>query len=53
MADRIISLLRDPVYAREMGKRGQEKVVERFQIEATVKKTEALFEKLVSRKGRP
>jgi glycosyltransferase involved in cell wall biosynthesis len=49
MSDRIISLLRDPQRGREMGEQGRRVVEEKFSCKAQLGKTEALYEKLLSR----
>ena len=48
MAERIISLLRDPVKAQRMGERGRQIVAEKFSLRALLKNTEALYERLLS-----
>lgn len=48
MADRMIKLLLDPARARDMGKRGQAVVKERFSSERQLQNTHALYEKLLS-----
>lgn len=49
MAARIISLLKDPARAGEMGRRGLERVQKEFSCEAQLERTEALYERLLSR----
>ena len=48
MAARIISLLRDPIRAREMGARGRLVVEENFSCAAQLARTEELYEKLLA-----
>src|SRR5687768_8816877 len=48
MAERIISLLRDPAKARLMGERGRRVVEEKFSSRALLQKTEALYERLLT-----
>jgi glycosyltransferase involved in cell wall biosynthesis len=50
MAERIISLLRDPAKARLMGKQGRRVVEERFSSAALLRNTEALYERLFASK---
>jgi len=50
MADRLISLLRDPEKARTMGEKGRRVVEEKFSCEAQLAHTEALYERLLSRR---
>ena len=50
MAARIVQLIADPRRAREMGRRGQQRVAEFYTADTMVKKTEMLFERLM-RKG--
>jgi glycosyltransferase involved in cell wall biosynthesis len=50
MAERIISLLRDPARARLMGKRGRRVVEERFSSAALLRNSEALYERLFTTK---
>jgi glycosyltransferase involved in cell wall biosynthesis len=50
MAERIISLLRDPAKARLMGKQGRRVVEEKFSSAALLRNTEALYESLVRAK---
>lgn len=47
MANRIISLLRDPARAREMGENGKRVVREKFSCEAQLARTEALYDRLL------
>jgi L-malate glycosyltransferase len=49
MAERIISLLRDPDGARLMGHRGRQVVEQKFSCEAQLRGTEALYERLLNR----
>jgi len=49
MAERIVSLLRDPAKARLMGEQGQRVVAEKFSSRALLQNTEALYEKLLAR----
>jgi len=51
MADRLISLLRDPERARMMGEKGRRAVEEKFSCEAQLARTEALYERLLGRKS--
>jgi len=53
MAERIISLLNEPSRAAEMGKSGRRLTEQKFSCEAQLKKTEALYEKLLSGKRVP
>jgi glycosyltransferase involved in cell wall biosynthesis len=48
MADRLISLLRDPERARTMGEKGRRVVEEKFSCEAQLARTEALYERLLN-----
>ncbi|HEX6650513.1 MAG TPA: glycosyltransferase, partial [Pyrinomonadaceae bacterium] len=50
MADRLISLLRDPGKARTIGEKGRRVVEEKFSCEAQLARTEALYERLLSRR---
>jgi len=50
MADRLISLLRDPERARTMGEKGRRVVEEKFSCEAQLAHTEALYERLLSKR---
>ncbi len=47
MGQRLISLLREPERAREMGAKGRKLVEERFSCEAQLRKVEELYEKLL------
>jgi glycosyltransferase involved in cell wall biosynthesis len=47
MAARIISLLREPEGAREMGERGRRVVAEKFSCEARLERTEKLYDSLL------
>jgi glycosyltransferase involved in cell wall biosynthesis len=49
MAERIISLLREPDRARAMGERGRRVVEERISCAGQLKRTEELYDKLLSR----
>jgi glycosyltransferase involved in cell wall biosynthesis len=49
MAAHIITLLKDPARAREMGERGLSRVREKFSCEAQLERTEALYERLLRR----
>jgi glycosyltransferase involved in cell wall biosynthesis len=51
MAKHIVSLLRDPKRAREMGLRGRRIVEEKFSCEAQLERTEKLYEQLLSGKA--
>jgi len=53
MAERIISLLRDPVKARLMGSQGRRVVEERFSSAALLRNTEALYERLITAQQGP
>jgi glycosyltransferase involved in cell wall biosynthesis len=58
MAERIISLLRDPAKARLLGEQGRRVVAEKFSSAALLQNTEALYERLlaanrVPESGRP
>ena len=48
MAERIISLLRDPAKARSMGEQGRRVVEEKFSSQALLRNTEALYERLLT-----
>ena len=48
MATRIISLLRDPTRATEMGRRGRLMLEEKFTCEIQLARTEELYEKLLA-----
>jgi glycosyltransferase involved in cell wall biosynthesis len=48
MAERIISLLRDPAKARLMGEQGRRVVSEKFSSQALLRNTEKLYERLLS-----
>jgi glycosyltransferase involved in cell wall biosynthesis len=48
MAQRIISLLREPERAREMGTRGRERVQEQFSCEAQLRRVEEVYRKLLA-----
>jgi glycosyltransferase involved in cell wall biosynthesis len=48
MADRIISLLREPEKAREMGQRGRQIVEQTFSTAAQLRAVEGLYEKLLN-----
>jgi glycosyltransferase involved in cell wall biosynthesis len=48
MAERIASLLQDPVRAREMGARGRRVVEEKFSCEVQLERIERLYEQLLS-----
>lgn len=50
MAERIISLLREPQRAREMGERGRRLVEEKFSCAAQLERTEDLYERLFAKK---
>jgi glycosyltransferase involved in cell wall biosynthesis len=50
MADRIISLLRDPERAEQMGERGLQVVKEKFSCAAQVERVESLYERLLAQK---
>jgi len=52
MANRIIQLLSNPVMSESMGQRGREIVKDRFSIEAQLKNTESLYERLLQRKSK-
>ena len=51
MAARIISLLRDPEEAENMGLRGKQRVLEQFSCGVQLSKVESLYDKLLSRDG--
>jgi glycosyltransferase involved in cell wall biosynthesis len=53
MAERIISLLRDPAKARLMGEQGRRVVEEKFSSQALLKNAELLYEKLLDQRGQP
>ena len=48
MAAHIISLLRDPARAREMGQRGRRVVEEKFSCAAQLSRTEELYDRLLA-----
>jgi glycosyltransferase involved in cell wall biosynthesis len=48
MAERIVSLLRDPAKARLMGEQGRRVVSEKFSSQALLRNTEGLYERLLS-----
>ncbi len=50
MAERIISLLRDPEGSRRMGAQGRERVLEKFSDRAQLKNTTVMYETLLGRK---
>jgi glycosyltransferase involved in cell wall biosynthesis len=50
LAERLISLLRDPATARRMGERGLQVVKDKFSCAAQVENVEALYERLLARK---
>lgn len=52
MAARIIALLEEPSRARVMGERGLSRVREEFSCEAQLERTEALYERMLSRAPR-
>lgn len=52
MAAHVLSLLRDPERARQMGNRGRERVTEHFSDHAQLKNTTAMYERLLSRSTR-
>ncbi len=52
MAERIISLLQEPIKARAMGRLGRLVVEDRFSSAAQLKRTEQLYDKLLSRQWR-
>ena len=49
MAARIISLLRDPARAHEMGERGRGVVEQKFSCRAQLENTEKLYDRLLTR----
>ena len=49
LAARVVELLRDPARAREMGERGRSRVAAEFSCAAQLERTEALYERLLSR----
>lgn len=51
MAERLISLLREPERARLMGRNGQRVVTEKFSCEAQLARTEELYERMLERGG--
>jgi len=53
MAERIISLLREPARAAEMGSNGRQRVEREFSCEAQLHRTEALYESLLAVKTAP
>ena len=50
MAEKIISLLRDPAQARLLGEQGRRVVAEKFSARAALRNTEALYERLLANK---
>ena len=48
MAERIISLLRDPDRARAMGQAGRRVIEEKFSCDAQLRRTEELYDGLLS-----
>jgi L-malate glycosyltransferase len=48
LAERIITLLRDPVRARTMGERGRRVVEEKFSSDAQLKRTQQLYDRLLT-----
>ncbi len=52
MAERIISLLQEPIKARAMGRLGRQVVEDRFSSAAQLKRTEQLYDRLLSRQWR-
>ena len=48
MAERIVSLLKDPACAREMGQRGRRVVEQKFSCEAQLARTESLYDRLLA-----
>ena len=48
MAERIVSLLRDPAKAQSMGEQGRRVVEEKFSSQVLVRNTEALYERLLT-----
>jgi glycosyltransferase involved in cell wall biosynthesis len=51
MAKRVVSLLLDPAKARLMGEQGRRVVEEKFSSRALLQKTEALYERLLTKSG--
>ena len=49
MAERIVSLLKEPARAQEMGQRGRRVVEQKFSCEAQLARTENLYERLLER----
>jgi len=52
MAERIVSLLRNPSAARDMGKRGRQIAEERFSCEAQLEKTQDLYDRMLAHVSR-
>ena len=52
MAERIVSLLKDPVKARAMGERGLEVIREKFSCQVQLDRTEELYGRLLKAAGR-
>ena len=50
LAEAIVNLLKDKKKAKEMGRAGQKRVEELFSIKKNVRKTEELYEKILTRK---
>ena len=46
----VVSLLRDPAAAREMGERGRRVVLEKFSCEAQLERTQSLYDRLLERR---
>ena len=53
MAGRIISLLRDPQRAREMGEHGRQVVEQRFSAQAQLENTQQLYDQFIARTKSP
>jgi glycosyltransferase involved in cell wall biosynthesis len=50
LANKIVTLLEDPLLARRMGEEGRKRVVERYTVKKMVEAHEMLFEKLLQNK---
>ena len=50
LGERILTLLEDRGRSESMGQAGRKKVLQEYTLDQTIKKTEALFEKLLEEK---
>jgi glycosyltransferase involved in cell wall biosynthesis len=53
LAARVVSLLKNPERAREMGERGRKVVEQKFSCEARLARTERLYDELLARAAKP